>query len=390
MTKQAEPMQPDHLLVAAATLLTSLRPQPLHACDRRRRGHHGRGGVRGDRAGGLPHRAAMPIHHTLQGFAEIVEEMPPIRDLESIGCPLPGRLGIGASTIARDDLDAFMMLQPIRNGGGLAVGQQVDDGVALEVDQDGSVVLATLPSPLINPHHPQRRMRWSLSATNQPQQCIGTERHGQAGSKTRARFAAEAQAKLALDTGQPRCTSCRAGGTLTQRIGEGPPCTSGIAAQETAHANQQCCRTPLTRQVLQSALIGRMNAARGLATSGTVRGGGLRCGDDGYSIGRWQDLLNGKVRRDQGENVLRQENPAVTNILTEGVAAAPLPLPHTKCGRTLAWRAACGRTCFCACWPTTSNGTCASAWRRCCSTTPIRRRPKPGATAWWRRRSSPR
>jgi hypothetical protein len=300
MTGQAEPMQPKHLLVAAAALVLSLRPQPLHACGRRWRGHHWRSGVRGDRAGGLPHRAAMPIHHTLQGFTEIVEEMPSIRDLESIGCPLPGRLGIRASTITRDDLDAFMMLQPIRDGGGLAVGQQVDDGVTLEVDQDGAVVLATLPSSVIDPHHPQRRMRRSLSATNQPQQRIGTERHGQAGSKTRARFAAEAQAKLALDTGQPRRASCRAGGTLTQRIGEGPPCTSGIAAQETAHANQQCCRTPLTRQVLQSALIRRMNAARGLATSGTVRGGGLRCGDDGDPIGRWQDLLNGKVRRDQG------------------------------------------------------------------------------------------
>jgi SRSO17 transposase len=32
--------------------------------------------------------------------------------------------------------------------------------------------------------------------------------------------------------------------------------------------------------------------------------------------------------------VLRQENPAVTNILTDGVAAASLPLLHTKCGRT--------------------------------------------------------
>jgi hypothetical protein len=300
MTGQAEPMQPYHLLVAAATLLTSLRPQPLHACDRRRRGHHWRGGVRGDRAGGLPHRAAMPIHHTLQGFAEIVEEMPPIRDLERIGDPLPSRLGIRASTITRDDLDAFMMLQPIRDGGGLAVGQQVDDGVALEVDQDGSLVLATLPSPIINPYHPQRRMRRSLSTTNEPQQRIGTEWHGQAGSKTRARFTADAQTKLALNPGQPRCASRGAGGTLTQRIGEGPPCTSGIAAQETTHANQQYCRTPRTRQVLQSTLIGRMNAARGLATSRTVRDSGLRCGDDGDPIGRWQDLLNGKVRGDQG------------------------------------------------------------------------------------------
>ena len=28
-----------------------------------------------------------------------------------------------------------------------------------------------------------------------------------------------------------------------------------------------------------------------------------------------------------------------------------------------------GRTCSCACWPTTWSGTCARSWRRCCSTT---------------------
>ena len=45
------------------------------------------------------------------------------------------------------------------------------------------------------------------------------------------------------------------------------------------------------------------------------------------------------------------------------------------------WRGACGRTYSCACWPTTSNGTCASAWRRCCSMTLIRTRPRPDAAA---------
>jgi hypothetical protein len=39
-----------------------------------------------------------------------------------LGTPLPGRLGIGASAITRDDFDAFVALQPIRDGGGLAVG----------------------------------------------------------------------------------------------------------------------------------------------------------------------------------------------------------------------------------------------------------------------------
>jgi hypothetical protein len=60
----------------------------------------------------LTHRAAMPIHPALQRLAKIVEEMPPVGDLESIRCALSGRLGIRASAIAGDNLDAFVALQP--------------------------------------------------------------------------------------------------------------------------------------------------------------------------------------------------------------------------------------------------------------------------------------
>src|SRR5208282_5305006 len=39
------------------------------------------------------------------------------------------------------------------------------------------------------------------------------------------------------------------------------------------------------------------------------------------------------------------------------------------------------------CWPIISNGICASAWRRCCSMIPTRKRLKRSVGAWWRRRS---
>jgi Transposase DDE domain len=52
---------------------------------------------------------------------------------------------------------------------------------------------------------------------------------------------------------------------------------------------------------------------------------------------------------------------------------------------TTGCRIGCGRMSFSACWPTIWNGTCVSAWRRCCLMIPTRRRPKPCAAAWWRR-----
>ncbi len=54
------------------------------------------------------------------------------------------------------------------------------------------------------------------------------------------------------------------------------------------------------------------------------------------------------------------------------------------------WQTGCAHMSSSACWSITWNGTCVSAWRRCCSTTATRKPPRPGARASSRRRSAPR
>jgi hypothetical protein len=168
MTGQTKAMQPHHLLIALPPLVTSFRPLPRLARKRPRRGHHGGRNVSRNGARRLPYRAAMAIDNPLQGFPQIVEQVPAIRDLKSLRCPLSGRLSVSASAITRDNFNTVMTLQPSRDGGSLAVGQQVNDGVALEVAQDGSVVLTTAPGPLVDTHRPRRRVRRSHSSANQP------------------------------------------------------------------------------------------------------------------------------------------------------------------------------------------------------------------------------
>src|SRR5712671_5019849 len=54
----------------------------------------------------------------------------------------------------------------------------------------------------------------------------------------------------------------------------------------------------------------------------------------------------------------------------------------SRSGRSITgWPIACAPTCFCACSPTTWSGTCASAWRRCSTTTATRTPPKRNAPA---------
>src|SRR5215207_357018 len=82
--------------------------------------------------------------------AEVPQQMPPIRYLERVRRALPCRIGIGTSTVTCDSLDPTMLLQPGRDRASLAVGQQVDNPVALQIHQDGPVALAAPPRPIID------------------------------------------------------------------------------------------------------------------------------------------------------------------------------------------------------------------------------------------------
>ena len=65
----------------------------------------------------------MPVQCPGQSVAEIAQEMPAVPDLDGLGCAAPNTVGIGASTVTRDDLDAGVTLQPRRNRLRVAVGQ---------------------------------------------------------------------------------------------------------------------------------------------------------------------------------------------------------------------------------------------------------------------------
>ena len=107
--------------------------------------------------------------------------MPPIRDLHRSRCALARSLGVGAATVAGDNLDAGMLAQPSCDGLAAAFRQEIDDTPALQVADDGAVALATPPTlhcpsigfqptepsgqlrPFIDADHPRRGMAFQLS-----------------------------------------------------------------------------------------------------------------------------------------------------------------------------------------------------------------------------------
>ena len=120
-------MQANSLLEAGAP--TRVRRWAARRCGRirsldRGRARRGRSGgqVRGHLRRDPPSSGVVALHDGSKSITEVAQQMPPVRDLDSIWRPLPDAVGVDAGAIARNDLHAWVLLQPRRKALGSAVG----------------------------------------------------------------------------------------------------------------------------------------------------------------------------------------------------------------------------------------------------------------------------
>ena len=159
-------VEPSHLFEERVAPRAARRAVALGAGGRLGR-RSGRGSrlLRGRRRGGFRHRWSrrhgrflqhllFPRERPLQRRGQVLEEVETVRDLNGVGSSLAGSLRVGTAAVAGDDLDAGMLPQPLGQGLGPAVGEQVDDAAALEVHQDRPILLAFPFGPIVHPEHP--------------------------------------------------------------------------------------------------------------------------------------------------------------------------------------------------------------------------------------------
>jgi len=99
----------------------------------------------------------MPLAHAVERRREIAQEVEAIGDLDRLGRALLGPIRIGPGPVAADELDSRMHAEPRRHGGRLAIRQEVDHPMALEVDQHCPVALAPAPGPVVDAEHARGR-----------------------------------------------------------------------------------------------------------------------------------------------------------------------------------------------------------------------------------------
>ena len=95
---------------------------------------------------------AVPIGDGLDRISEVAQQVPSIRNLYGVGSALADAVRVGTGAITCNNFDAGMALQPGRECRCLAVRQQVDDLVLLQIDQDGAVAMAAPPRRELAPN----------------------------------------------------------------------------------------------------------------------------------------------------------------------------------------------------------------------------------------------
>jgi hypothetical protein len=94
---------------------------------------------------------ALSGEHPLDGFPQILEYVPAISHLYSLGCSRAGRLGVLWGAGAADNFDTRLGLEPVVERLDSPIWQQFNRGMALEIDQDGSIAMRLAFGPIVDP-----------------------------------------------------------------------------------------------------------------------------------------------------------------------------------------------------------------------------------------------
>ena len=198
----------------------------------------------------------------LGGFAQVVPQVPPVRDLDGLRSADSGALGKERGTVPADDLDVWSPGEPRGQAGRLPVGQQIDRAAGFDVHENGAVVPALAGGVLIDPNHSRRgrfRLRKRVDQAQDSAPAGGCAEDGRQagagpacqGETYRGQCGAQPLSALAVPAGQP--------GYL---LHEGPTRTPAVPADEPADPQPEYNAPSSTRHISGKPQVGAVNTVR--------------------------------------------------------------------------------------------------------------------------------
>ncbi len=104
----------------------------------------------------------MAIDQSLHRIAEIAEKVPAVGDLDGDRRPVSGSFRIGSGSVANDDLDPGMLLEPLGDYFRRPIRKEIDDAPAFEIADYGPVALTAAERPVVDADDAGRSMAEGL------------------------------------------------------------------------------------------------------------------------------------------------------------------------------------------------------------------------------------
>ncbi|MCR3725229.1 hypothetical protein FHS35_002077 [Streptomyces umbrinus] len=211
----------------------------------------------------------MSSDDALDGFGEVVEQVPGVGHLPGLWCTGVGAVAEGAGTVAADDPYLRVLAKPRRESVRGAVRENIDGAPGVHVDQDRRVGPTAAHGELVDAQTQDRFRRRDGQCAQQAEQSVLAGSHSQEPAQIGSRTSAQKQGDVRELSGE----RVRAAGMSTSQVryllGERPTPAAAVAAHKTTCPQIESHLTASDGTVRQTPLVVAVHTRGSPSTSRT-------------------------------------------------------------------------------------------------------------------------
>ena len=248
----------------------------------------------------------------LDGFGQVVPQMPPIRHLDGQRRALRSAFGVAAAAVPADDLCAGVGVQPGAEGLRGPLRKHVDRPAGLDIDQHGAVDMPLAQREVIDAQHQRSPAIRVRGGADQPHQRRPAHRARQPAGKPGASPAAQGHGDRLQHPLQAACPPAIAGGQARHLLGERRLRAPAVAAEEPAGPQVNEHFLAAAGGIGQPPLVTAVHPPRHHAAARAGRLAGTGPGQHMHRPARRVNTLDGQPGqvRDQNSENLKIARPA--------------------------------------------------------------------------------
>ena len=232
---------------------------------------------------------------TLDGFGQVVPQMPPVRHLGGQRRALGRAFGVAAAAVTADDLRARVGVQPGPEGLRGPLREHVDRTAGLDIDQHRAVDMPLAQRKVIDAQHQHSPAIGVGRGADQPYQRRAADRARQPAGQPGTSPPAQRHGHRLQDTLQAACPPAITNGQARHLLREGGLRARVVAAEEPAGLQMNEHFLAAARGIGQLPLVAAVHPPRHHAAARAGRLAGAGPGQHMHRPARGHDTLDGQA-----------------------------------------------------------------------------------------------